>query len=76
MAKRVDELVVEGKTMSSAIRYGVAQALLNDVARSKRIAVVDVTRDEYDTVVEIVPVAMFAKSGDDRYANVEKMILK
>jgi methylaspartate ammonia-lyase len=36
----------------------------------------EVIRDEYDTGVTIAPVAMFAQSGDDRYANVEKMILK
>jgi methylaspartate ammonia-lyase len=76
VAKRIDELLVEGRRMPSAIRYGVTQALLDAVARSKRVTMAEVIRDEYDTGVTIAPVAMFAQSGDDRYANVEKMILK
>jgi methylaspartate ammonia-lyase len=62
--------------MTSAVRYGVTQAVLDGVAKSKRLTMAEVIRDEYDTGVTIAPVAMFAQSGDDRYANVEKMILK
>jgi methylaspartate ammonia-lyase len=76
LAARVDQLVVAGEPMPSAIRYGVTQALLDGVAKSKRLTMAEVIRDEYDTGVTIAPVAMFAQSGDDRYANVEKMILK
>ncbi len=76
LAKRVDELLIEGRSMPSAIRYGVTQAVLDGVARSKKLTMAEVIRDEYDTGVVIAPVAMFAQSGDDRYANVEKMILK
>lgn len=76
LAQRVDELQVEGQRMHTALRYGVTQALLDGVARSKRVTMAEVIRDEYDTGVAIAPVAMFAQSGDDRYANVEKMILK
>jgi len=76
LAAEIDSLVVDGKPLPSAIRYGVTQAILDGVARSKRLTMAEVIRDEYDTGVTIAPVAMFAQSGDDRYANVEKMILK
>ncbi|HEV3186903.1 MAG TPA: methylaspartate ammonia-lyase [Acidimicrobiales bacterium] len=76
LATEIDSLLVDGKPLASAIRYGVTQAILDGVARSKRLTMAEVIRDEYDTGVTIAPVAMFAQSGDDRYANVEKMILK
>ncbi|HUY17276.1 MAG TPA: methylaspartate ammonia-lyase [Acidimicrobiales bacterium] len=76
LATQVDGHVVDGRPMPSAIRYGATQAILDGVARSKRRTMAEVIRDEYDTGVVIAPVAMFAQSGDDRYANVEKMILK
>jgi methylaspartate ammonia-lyase len=76
LATEIDSFLVEGKPLPSAVRYGVTQAILDGVARSKRRTMAEVIRDEYDTGVAIAPVAMFAQSGDDRYANVEKMILK
>ena len=36
----------------------------------------EVIREEYKTGLEIKPVPMFVQSGDDRYNNVDKMILK
>jgi methylaspartate ammonia-lyase len=54
----------------------VTQALLDAVARSRGLTMAEVVRDEYQTGAEIVPVPMFVQSGDDRYDNVDKMILK
>ncbi|MFC7643296.1 methylaspartate ammonia-lyase [Streptosporangium lutulentum] len=36
----------------------------------------EVVRDEYSTGADLKPVPMFAQTGDDRYGNAEKMILK
>src|ERR1022692_1029272 len=75
-AREVDALMVDGQRLHPAIRYGVTQALLDAVARARGTTMAEVVRDEYATGIAIVPVPMFVQSGDDRYANVDKMVLK
>jgi methylaspartate ammonia-lyase len=36
----------------------------------------EVVRDEYSTGIELAPVPLFTQTGDDRYSNVDKMVLK
>jgi methylaspartate ammonia-lyase len=76
LAGLVDSLEVEGQRLHSAIRYGVTQAILDAVARSRGVTMAEVVRDEYATGVEIAPVPMFVQTGDSRYDNVDKMVLK
>ena len=66
----------DGARLHTSIRYGVTQAILDAVAQASRRTMAEVVRDEYATGVELLPVPMFAQSGDDRYLNAEKMILK
>ena len=76
MAAAVDGLLAGGERLHTAIRYGVTQALLDAVARARGVTMAEVVRDEYRTGAEIAPVPMFVQSGDDRYGNVDKMVLK
>jgi len=76
IATLVDTLLIDGRPLHTAIRYGVTQALLDAVARSRGVTMAEVVRDEYDTGVKITPVPMFVQSGDDRYDSVDKMVLK
>jgi methylaspartate ammonia-lyase len=76
MAATVDGLLADGERLHTAIRYGVTQALLDAVARARGVTMAEVVRDEYRTGVDIAPVPMFVQSGDDRYGNVDKMVLK
>ncbi len=76
VAGEIDRLVVDGERLHAAIRYGVTQALLDAVARKRGVTMAEVVRDEYETGIDIRPVPLFVQSGDDRYANVDKMILK
>lgn len=76
MAEEFDHLQINGKKMHTAIRYGVTQALLDAVAKSRKITMAEVVVDEYKTGVKIARVPIFAQSGDDRYNNVDKMIIK
>lgn len=76
VASTIDSLIVEGKPLHAAIRYGVTQALLDAVARSRGITMAEVVRDEYETGIEIRAVPMFVQSGDDRHNNVDKMVLR
>ena len=76
LAGRVDACRTASGPLHTAVRYGVTQAVLDAVARSRRLTMAEVVRDEYATGADLVPVPMFAQTGDDRYANAEKMILK
>ncbi len=76
LATAIDGLEVDGRRLHTAIRYGVTQALLDAVARSRRVTMAEVVRDEYRTGVDLVPVPLFTQTGDQRYDNVDKMVLK
>lgn len=76
LAEEFDKLIVHGKRLHTAIRYGITQALLDAVAKAKKITMAEVVRDEYKTGVEIKRVPIFTQSGDDRYDNSDKMIIK
>lgn len=77
LAEKYDKLVVDGKKLHTAIRYGLTQALLNAVANYKHLTMAEVIRQEYDTnLTDFNAVPIFCQSGDDRYINVDKMIIK
>lgn len=60
----------------AAVRYGVSQALLAAAARAARVTMAEVVREEYRTGAPLTPVPLYAQSGEDRFVNAEKMILK
>ena len=77
VAEKYDRLIVKGKRLHTAIRYGITQALLNATANSRRITMAEVIREEYNVEKgEYLPIPVFTQSGDDRYNNVDKMIIK
>jgi methylaspartate ammonia-lyase len=77
LSEKYDHLYIEGKRLHTAMRYGISQALLSATARARKKTLAEVIRDEYNPSHQILtPVPIFAQSGDDRYNNVDKMILK
>jgi len=66
----------DGKQLPTAIRYGLSQALLNAAGKSANLTVAEVICREYNLPLELKPVKVYTQSGDDRYINVDKMILK
>lgn len=76
VAGEFDRLEVDGKRLHTAIRYGLSQALLDAVARSRRVLMAEVVAAEYGLPVVAQRIPVFAQCGDDRYNNVDKMILK
>ena len=77
LAEKYDKMEVNGKRLHTAIRYGLTQALLNATATANHVTMAEVIRKEYGiTETEYKPVAIFAQSGDDRYINADKMIIK
>ncbi len=77
LAEKFDKLIIDGKKLHTAIRYGLTQAILSAVAKSSKITMAEVIRKEYNITEEIYKaVPVFTQSGDDRYDNVDKMIIK
>ncbi|MDQ1577587.1 MAG: methylaspartate ammonia-lyase [Microbacteriaceae bacterium] len=72
----VDAIRTEDGALHTAIRYGVSQAILAAIASVGKKTMAEVVRDEYDTGAAITPVPLYAQTGDDRYVNADKMILK
>ncbi|MCL2322642.1 MAG: methylaspartate ammonia-lyase [Oscillospiraceae bacterium] len=76
MAEEFDNLHIDGKRLHTAIRYGITQAILDAVSKADKITMAEVIKNEYNTGVEIKRVPIFTQSGDDRYINADKMIIK
>jgi len=76
LSRDVEAIEVDGKRLHTAIRYGVTQAILDAVAKSKKMMMCEVVAEEYGTEVSTEPVPIFTQSGDNRYENSDKMILK
>ncbi len=67
---------VDGKRLHTAIRYGVTQAVLDAVAKAKKKLMCEVIAEEYGLNPEYRQIPIFTQSGDNRYDNSDKMIMK
>ncbi len=72
----MEAIEVGGKRLHTAIRYGLSQAILDAVAKSTGRMMCEVVADEYGCTVSETPIDIFTQSGDDRYLNSDKMIIK
>ncbi len=72
----MEDIQIEGKRLHTAIRYGVSQAILDAVAKATGRMMCEVVADEYGCSVSETPIPIFTQSGDDRYDNADKMIIK
>ena len=62
--------------LGAAAAYGVTQALLDAAAHAARTTMAEVVRDEWGLDGPLRRVPVFAQTGEDRRAGVDKMILK
>jgi len=76
LARQVDAIVVDDKQIPRPISYGVTQALLEAVAVVNSVTMTEVLAREYNLELVLEPIPIYAQSGDDRYLNVDKMIVK
>lgn len=72
----IENISVDNKKLHTAIRYGVTQAVLDTVAKSNNMLMCQVIAKEYNTQVSDKIVPIFTQSGDNRYDNADKMIIK
>ena len=76
LAEEFDHLQINGKRLHTAIRYGITQAILDAVAKAKKVTMAEVIKEEYNTGIDLKRIPIFTQSGDDRYLNADKMIIK
>lgn len=76
LAYEFDHLELDGKRIHTALRYGITQAILDAVAKSQHTQMANIIANEYHTNVSEQLIPIFSQSGDNRYDNVDKMILK
>ena len=76
LAEEFDGMLLDGKRLHTAIRYGITQALLDAVAKARKVTMAEVVQKDYNTGLEITKRPIFTQSGDNRYENADKMIIK
>ena len=76
MAYEFDYLELDGKRIHTALRYGITQAILDAMAKSQHTQMANIIANEYHTQVSDTLIPIFSQSGDSRYDNVDKMIMK
>ncbi len=76
MAGRLDELRCNGRPLHTALLYGVSQALLHARALATGRLMCEVVAEEFGLPPPRRRVPIFGQSGDNRYENADKMILK
>ncbi|MGI6094185.1 MAG: methylaspartate ammonia-lyase [Lachnospiraceae bacterium] len=76
LAEEIEKIQVDGKRLHTAIRYGVSQAILDAVAKATKRLMCEVIADEYNLTVSEEMIPIFTQSGDNRYDNADKMIVK
>ena len=76
LVENFDTIKVQGKQLHTAIRYGITQAILSARALAAGKTMCEIVCQEWNLKPSANLVPIFAQSGDDRYVNVDKMILK
>ncbi|MGY4183029.1 methylaspartate ammonia-lyase [Bradyrhizobium sp. USDA 4518] len=69
-------LTADSERLPLAVSYGLSQALLQATAHAHRCTMAEIICREYDLPVFDRPVPLYAQSGDQRYINVDKMVLR
>ena len=76
MVAEFENLEFDGQRLHTAVRYGLSQALLQARAFDLHRLMAEVVCQEYGLPVIAERVPIFGQTGDDRYANADKMIIK
>jgi len=75
-AEDFDSKMIHGKRVHTAIRYGVTQAFLHGVARSRRLTMSEVIAEEYRTQIALNPVDQLCQIDQEWKVGTDKCILR
>ena len=76
LAEPIDDMEVSGKKLHTAVRYGVTQALLDAVAKTRHVTMTEVIEDEYHCRAADRPTPLLGCATNDQKSQIDKMILK
>lgn len=76
LAYEFDTFQIHGQRIHTALRYGITQALLDGVAKAQHTSMAAIVAREYETQISTKMIPIFSQSGDNRFDNVDKMIIK
>jgi len=76
LADGLEAITVDGVRLHTAIRYGVSQAILDAVSKARKKLMCEIIAEEYGTEISGEPIPIFAQTGDARFENADKMIMK
>ncbi|MGL5663135.1 MAG: methylaspartate ammonia-lyase, partial [Cetobacterium sp.] len=62
LAEEFDGMLLDGKRLHTAIRYGITQALLDAVAKARKVTMAEVIQKDYNTGLEISKRPIFTQS--------------
>ena len=66
----------DGKRLHTALRYGLSQALPHAAALKCKKLMCEVLAEEYGLPIILEPVPIFSQSGDERFTNADKAMIK
>lgn len=72
----IENWVINGQRLHTGISYGVTQAILDIVAKNKKMTMAEVIAEEYGTKLAIERIPILIQTGDDRYIGTDKGIMK
>ena len=76
MSEELESIEIDGKQLHTAVRYGISQSILDAVAKSRHKLMCEIVAEEYGTVISNTMIPIFTQSGDSRFENSDKMIIK
>ncbi len=76
LAEKFDKLEIQGRGLHASIRYGVTQAILEAVSKARGKTMAEVIAEQYKTKLSEKPIPVFTQTGDERYSNADKAIMK
>jgi len=75
-ASIIENWVINGQRLHTGISYGVTQAVLDIVAKYKKMTMAEVIAEEYGTKLAKERIPILIQTGDDRYIGADKGIMK
>lgn len=75
-ATELDDLVLDGRRLHTALRYGITQALLHATALAQHATMTEVVAQEYGSRIATRPIPILASCHKDDGHQLDRMILK
>jgi methylaspartate ammonia-lyase len=76
LAREIEQYRHHGRTLHTALRYGISQALLRAAALANRVTMAEIIAAEYGCALPTLPVPLLASCITHDYDQIDRMIMK